>query len=500
MMLLPPQLAYKNLLINTFIIPLRIPISVWKMTENEVKMGIGPPLPLRKLPDPPALTLKEYFRWCGPALILGSLGIGGFEAYHAAYVANQGFIGIFWLYLVSTFFQVLINREVGRWTMATGETLTQGVSRLKPKFFWPILTTFWVSFYLWPAWITGAAAAVAALTGLFDWIIWSAMVLIVTLLMFYLSPKVYSMIEKVIEVIFFIGVIGIIAFSSLGASATSFSETVKGWLIPMIPAGITWSVIGPFLLQPGGGPVNYFHTYWIRERGMGMGAYIGKVTGLVAKPEEIATFGCTFDTKDPNEIRKWKGWMRLNTVTLIVFMALASISVTFFVSLLGVAAREKGIAAPSGWKVAVVIADLLGKIYGPIVYVMLLFVVFIGLFDTQFGFYDAIARTFADTVWVNFKKFAARRSYRFWYFLFLTVGSIVCLAVVPLGTPYIIWLVVNWIAYVIQIVCTVPMLYLNFKFLPKEIRPSLWTIALLVAFQVVLAAGFILWGMEMFRA
>ncbi len=462
-------------------------------------MGIGLPLPIRKLPDPPALTIKGYLKWCGPALILGSLGIGGFEAYHAAYVANKGFIGIFWLYLLSTFFQVLINREVGRWTMATGETLTQGVSRLKPKFFWPIFTTFWVSFYLWPAWITGAAAAVAALTGLLDWVIWSIIVLVATLLVLYFSPKVYSAIEKIIEVIFFVGVIGIIMFSLLVATPTSFLETLEGWLIPMIPAGITWSILGPFFLQPGGGPVNYFHTYWVRERGMGMGAYIGKVTGLTAKPEEITPVGCTFDASDPNEIRKWKGWMRVNTITLIFFMALASIMVTFFVSLLGVVSIEKGIAAPSGWKVAVVIADLLGKMYGPIVYTLLLFVIFIGLFDTQFGFYDAIARTFADTVWVNFRKIAGKRSYRFWYFVFLTIGSIVCLAVIPLGTPYIIWLVVNWIAFVIQIICTVPMLYLNIKFLPKEIRPSICTAILLIVFQIVLAIGFVLWGLELFK-
>ncbi|MEM2950302.1 MAG: Nramp family divalent metal transporter [Nitrososphaeria archaeon] len=476
-----------------------ISISEYRLGEKVVKMGIGPSLPIRKLPDPPALTIREYLKWCGPALIVGSLGIGGFEAYHAAYVANKGFIGIFWLYLISTFFQVLINREVGRWTMATGETLTQGVSRLKPKFFWPILTTFWVSFYLWPAWITGAAAAVAALTGLLDWVIWSAVVLILTLLVFYFSPKVYSTIEKIIEIIFFVGVIGIILFSLLGATTTSFSETLKGWLIPMVPAGITWSVMGPFLLQPAGGPVNYFHTYWVRERGMGMGAYIGKVTGLTAKPEEVSPVGCTFDVNDQNEIRKWKGWMRVNTITLVFFMALASIFVTFFVSLLGVASAEKGIAAPSGWQVAVVIADLLGKMYGPMVYVLLLFVVFIGLFDTQFGFYDAIARTFTDTLWVNFRKTAEKRSYRFWYFLFLTIGSIVCLSVIPLGTPYIIWLVVNWIAYIIQIVCTVPMLYLNIKFLPKEIRPSIFTVILLIVFQIVLAIGFTLWGLELFK-
>ncbi|MEM3871950.1 MAG: Nramp family divalent metal transporter [Nitrososphaeria archaeon] len=267
----------------------------------------------------------------------------------------------------------------------------------------------------------------------------------------------------------------------------------------MVPAGITWSVMGPFLLQPAGGPVNYFHTYWVRERGMGMGAYIGKVTGLTAKPEEVSPVGCTFDVNDQNEIRKWKGWMRVNTITLVFFMALASIFVTFFVSLLGVASAEKGIAAPSGWQVAVVIADLLGKMYGPMVYVLLLFVVFIGLFDTQFGFYDAIARTFTDTLWVNFRKTAEKRSYRFWYFLFLTIGSIVCLAVIPLGTPYIIWLVVNWIAYIIQIVCTVPMLYLNIKFLPKEIRPSIFTVILLIVFQIVLAIGFTLWGLELFK-
>ncbi|MEM2178977.1 MAG: Nramp family divalent metal transporter [Candidatus Methanomethylicia archaeon] len=469
------------------------------MGEKSIKIGeIMPPLPIKKLPEPPPLTFSGILKWGGPAIILGSLGVGGFEAYHAAYVAGKGFVGIFWLYILSTFFQVLINREVGRWTMATGETVTQGVARIRPKYFWPWFTSFWVAFYLWPAWITGAAAAVAVLTGLFDWIIWSALVLIISILLFYIAPRVYSMIEKVIEVIFFIGFVGIVVLSILAATPEAAIETLKGWLIPTIPAGVTMSIIGPFLLQPGGGPVNYFHTYWVRERSMGMGAYIGKVTGLVAKPEEISPTGFIFDTNDPNEIKKWHKWMRLNTLTLVIFMALSSIILTFFVSMLGCNALLRGIEVPSGWKIAVIIAELLGKMYGPLIYTAFLFVVFIGLFDTQFGFYDAISRTITDSLWVLHPK-VRKKPYRFWYFIVFTIGSIVCLLVIPLGTPYIIWLIVNWIAYVIQICCTVPLMYINAKYLPKEIKPKTWEITLLAIFQIVLAIGFILWTRELFK-
>ena len=93
--------------------------GLWKAGD------IKPPLEIKPLPEPPPLTLRGIVAWCGPAVILGTLSVGGFEAYHAGYMGAKLFAGIFWLYLVSSFFQLFLNNEIARWTMATGETILQ---------------------------------------------------------------------------------------------------------------------------------------------------------------------------------------------------------------------------------------------------------------------------------------------------------------------------------------------------------------------------------------
>ena len=62
---------------------------------------------------------------------------------------------------------------------------------------------------------------------------------------------------------------------------SAVKEVSWGWVaVGTIPAGITLTAIGPFLNQPAGGFWNFWHTYWVREKGMGMAKYFGHVTGL----------------------------------------------------------------------------------------------------------------------------------------------------------------------------------------------------------------------------
>ena len=102
-----------------------------------VKAGdVKPPWEIREMPDPPPLTVKGILRFAGPAIILGALSVGGFEAYHAGYMGAKLFVGIFWLYWVSSICQLFLNHEIARYTIATGETALMGFSRLGPPKLW----------------------------------------------------------------------------------------------------------------------------------------------------------------------------------------------------------------------------------------------------------------------------------------------------------------------------------------------------------------------------
>jgi hypothetical protein len=121
-------------------------------------------------------------------------------------------------------------------------------------------------------------------------------------LCFAFSRYVYNTLEKLMMAAFVVANVGLAAFTVMMTTPAAAAETARGWFtVGLIPAGITLGMIGPFLLQPAGGFWNFWHTYWVRERGMGMGQYFGRVTGLVEQPEEIRRTGYIFDANDPRE-------------------------------------------------------------------------------------------------------------------------------------------------------------------------------------------------------
>jgi hypothetical protein len=465
--------------------------------QTDVKGSDDPQWEIKPMPDPPPVTLRGIIKWCGPAVILGTLSVGGFEAYHAGYVSAQQLTGIFWLYLVSSFAQLFLNNEIARYGIATGETVMQGFYKLKPRRFWTWFTAIFVFIQqAWPAWIGGAAAGAAALMGFGTWEQWAVVALALVFILFAASPFVYKTLEYIMYACFIIANVGITIFTILMAPPQAFAKVAMDWLsFGLIPAGISVAAIGPFLNQPAGGFWNFWHTYWVRERGMGMSAYMGHVTGLAWKPEEIRRSGYIFDTNDPKELKKFSQWMKLNGWTMVLFfIILGGIWFTYVVSVAGyTAAAYYGLKVPSGWKIAVVIAEIFGKVWGPIAYSLFGIVIMASLFDSQFSVYDGIARQWADTLYLELPEQTGKRPYRFWYFVMLAIVVVWGIMAIPLGTPYAIWLAVNWLGNLAHAYVTLGVTYMNYKLLPKPIRPKWYHLLVNIVWSIVCIAYFIIW-------
>jgi len=456
---------------------------------------IKPAWELREMPAPPLLNMAGLLKWAGPAIILGALSVGGFEAYQAGYVAAKQWTGIFWIYIVSCFFQLLLNTEVARYTMATGETLIQGFGRLRPAKFWTWFTAiFCILQQGWPAWIGGAAAGVAMLFGISQWQIVGMVACGLVFVVFAASKWVYNTLELIMYACFIVATVGLGFLTIMMATPAAAGVVTYGWLVPGIPAGITFAAIGPFLNQPAGGFWNFWHTYWVREKGMGMAKYFGHVTGLTAPAEEVRRTGYIFDTESPKELEKFKGWMNLNTVSLLVFfIILGGILFTYFASLAGYsAAVVYGMEVPSGVKVATVLAEIFKSAFGQFGYILFIILLIFALFDSQFSVYDGIARMFADTVAIETRA-TDTRPYRFWYFLMLGILCVYGMIAMWMKTPYILWLIINWIGNAAQSFVTAMVIYLNWKILPKNIKPSPTLIILNVLWAVIVFAYFIAW-------
>jgi hypothetical protein len=400
------------------------------------------------------------------------------------------------VYILSCFFQLLMNNEISRYTMATGETVLQGFTRLKPAKFWGWVTAiFCIVQQGWPAWIGGAAAGFAALLGISTWQIVGMVALGIVFIVFAASKRVYSTLELLMYAAFVVANAGLAFLTILMTNWAVVKEVSWGWVaFGTIPAGITLTAIGPFLNQPAGGFWNFWHTYWVREKGMGMAKYFGHVTGLTAPAEEIRRTGYIFDTDNPGELKKFRSWLKMNMITLaFFFIIIGGIWFTYFASLAGYSAAViYKMEVPGGIKIATILAQIFQSAFGQFGFILFAIILVFALFDSQFSVYDGIARMFADTVAVETHA-TDRRPYRFFYFLMMGLLCAAGLITVWMKTPYILWLILNWTGVAVHASLTLGIVYLNAKLLPAPIKPKGWMIALNVIWAVALYIYFLAW-------
>ncbi len=458
--------------------------------------NIKPAWELKEIPAPPKTDVSGILQFAGPAVILGALSVGGFEAYNAGFVASLGFSHIYWVYLLSCFFQFFMNREVARYTIATGETILQGFSRLPPAKFWaPFTALFCLVQQGWPAWIGGAMAAAAFVMGGVPQV-YGMVGIGLVLIVFAASKYVYTTLEWLMYAAFVVANAGMVFMTLAMTRADVVGIVTSGWFaFGVVPAGITFSLVGPFLNQPAGGFWNFWHTYWVREKGMGMGQYYGHLTGLVTKEEEIRKTGYMFDIKDAKQMERFNGWMRLNSLSLAVFfLIIGGILFTYFASLAGyTAATIYGMKAPSAQGISVVLAEIFRSAYGQIGFVLFAVVLLFTLFDSQFSVNDGIARMVAEAIHLESPGTLGKLSYRTWYFIVLAFITAVGMWAIWQTTPYFLWLILNWVGNLVHGWLTIMIVWLNVSILPKGIRPGPIPIALNLIWAAATIGFFLAW-------
>ncbi|NNM34509.1 MAG: Nramp family divalent metal transporter, partial [Gemmatimonadetes bacterium] len=127
----------------------------------ESRSGLAPWRPAQ-LPPPPNPKGLSWLGVVGPGVIVlgASIGSGEFLLGPAAFV--QYGLTLLWVTLAAAFLQTVLNTELMRWTVATGEPIFTGFMRTKPR------PGFWAWFYAilyflqvgWPGWAGAAAGAI----------------------------------------------------------------------------------------------------------------------------------------------------------------------------------------------------------------------------------------------------------------------------------------------------------------------------------------------------
>lgn len=449
-----------------------------------VEIGEGPPLRREKLPKPP-----KAGHLLGPGIILAAMGIGMGEMIMWPRMALMWGTGVLWLALLGFTIQYFVQMEMSRWVTATGESFFQATARMgyRKVFSWIFFLSAPI-IYFWPGWIGTAGQILSYATGNpfgeASWQIFAILGVAAILILLTVSPVIYSVIEKVMAGAIVLSAVLVIFVALTIATPARVLEVLKGfvsfgyWHPEMSSREFMPFVVGAIAYAGPSGMQQIWYTLWCRDRGMGMGAYMGRITGLFGKEESVPEAGHTFDPGDAEEKQKWKGWRKYCTFDAFVLFWVMSIFLTFFYVLLelGALGLDPSLIEleRTGKSLAIIagMGDVFKRYIAPWAAGTFYVVAFLQIWNTGFGVYDGYARGQADIVYYNLP--AARRIHLSkWYYIFL-YGTLIpaCAAFFIAKEPLALVTMGTWLsAFAMAFYC--PLLaYVTRRLLPEELRPS----------------------------
>ncbi|MCC6680442.1 MAG: Nramp family divalent metal transporter [Phycisphaeraceae bacterium] len=441
-----------------------------------------------------------FWRMTGPGAVLVGLSIGAGEIIVWPRIAAQFGSTMLWAAALGVFMQFWINLEVGRWTVATGETPYLGFARLwRPWAMLFILFNFFGWFF--PGWARASGAALKALClgpehPSPEWL-WTGITFAGVLAVLFGPKRVYAAVEKVIGALVILITVGLIyialrvgtwdlvkqvfaGLANVGHVETSEGFTGKDQFIAIVFAGA-------------GGTANLFYGFYLRDKRIGMGGRMPSLLNPFRQRQETrGGAGFTFADDDVNRGR-FRDWMRFVWLDQTLYFWLLN-TFTMFLFIFGSLAvlHPAGIVPQSAtliWDEAKMLADTLG----PSGRVLFLVIGVATLFSTQVTLVDGVSRSLADLCHNSFRA-AQRYSEAQWY-----VGWALCM----IGFGFVI----TWLLGVLQVsvlgflfnaayvggfamaVYTPLLLYLNLRHLPRSARPRLPQV-LIVSVIALVYVGF----------
>jgi hypothetical protein len=335
-------------------------------------------------------------RMIGPSVILVGLSIGSGEfVLWPRLTAEFGFT-LFWACWVGVTLQFFLNMEIERWTLATGESAVVGFVRLW-RWWGPIFLVCATVPWVWPGWATGGATLISWQTGLP--VIPSAIAGLVSCgLILSIGPVVYRTVELIQLVLVALIFTALVALAFLLVPGDAVLELARGATsFGSVPDGVRWPMLlGALAFAGAGGSVNLAQSNYIKDKGYGMGAFVGRITSPFTGREESGSEVGYVLRGDPENLDRWRiWWRRTNIEHFVSFYLLALLSLVLF-CLLAATLLEPGAAVGKGLDFvrgeSLAIRDHFGSL-GETVFLLTGVAV---LYSTELALLDAVSRVSAD--------------------------------------------------------------------------------------------------------
>lgn len=418
----------------------------------------------------------------GPGVVWLALAQGSGELIWWPYtVAKYGLAFVF-LMIPACLLQIPVNYQIGSYTLLTGESIFQGFIRLNRKFavcLWILAT---LSFLWFGAFASASGTALSALTHFpAGWspkaqtLFWAYSSMLFFLIAMFLSKVIYQFIEKFMTAVSLVTLLGLIFACSHPDVRASFPAFFKALLIPSIPENFKWDPADATKLLTAitfaglGGFWTLFYSYWLREKGAGMSAYMGHITGPVTgKREIIPDRGFTFENNPENfaELKKWKRYLMADSFTGIA----GNIATTLMTCLLAYALLFPKGLLPDKYQIAVVQAQFFEASWGTAGKVIFLFVAACFLADTWIVTLDCVSRMHSDFV-MNFSERMKKLGVTKCYYLFAAFFTVVTAITILFNEPGPLILTSAMIGFIGTITFPFALYFLNHRLL-KQIVPA----------------------------
>jgi len=465
--------------------PAQYPVDNSSVAAPQRDHGCLPDWQTGDLPEPLPFNVRNILRTIGPGAILLAASIGGGEWIVGPMVAVKYGTEILWIASVGIFLQMIFNLEAIRYTLYSGEPILTGIMRLRPG------SSIWGIFYIMvgviqlvaPAMALGCANVLfAAAAGRepvkadASSLLWISFVVLALGVVLLLSGK---SVEKVLERLSWGMVIYIFSFliiaNLLFVPAEIWKSTAMGFLVPHgLPAEADLMLLAAFAATAGsGGLGNLAISNLSRDKGLGMGAWMGSFGGIMADENaKLATIGRVFLPTTDN-LRRWTIWWRYTLLDQSALWAMGCVLGMFLNVNLALAIVPPGTVL-EGYAAGAFQARHMAEQLWSGFWVLALINGFWILFSTQIGNADCLTRIVADVLWSGWPgvhSLSASRVYARLLLGFTAMGIVV----LSMGDNALsLFKILGAFAGPILAVGAFQILRVNTRFLPKEIQPPMW--------------------------
>lgn len=428
---------------------------------------------IREMPAAP-----KFRQLLGPSFILLGLGLGSGEIILWPYLTSNFGLGILWGAALGVAMQFFINMEIERYTLARGESVFVGFAR-KLRFLpiWFIFSTLipWI----WPGIIKSSAVLFGEVLGIKNTRFLAITLLFAVGVILTLGPVLYKTQEFFQKAIIITATPLVILLSFFIAKISDWTNL--GWGIVgrgdgfwFLPEGIPIvSFLAAIAYAGAGGNLNLAQSFYIKEKGFGMGKYGGRITSiLTGAKEKTEIFGATFVPRG-RELERFRDWWRLiNIEHALVFWLTGTLTIILLSFLAFLTVFGHG----EGSNIAFVIdeAFAIGEKTFPLFGKLFLLIAALMLFSTQLGVMDTTSRILTENLSLISAKMFPTELIRRNFYIFLWVQIILGAIILSLGFSEPLFLltlaaVLNAVAMFVYIPLT---LWLNLTRLEEEIRPG----------------------------